>query len=135
LPSGSRRDIFLTPYPNLEQIVSGTLSYAMGAGKAIVSTPYAYAVERLAEGRGRLVAPGSVEALSEALSELAVRRSVRAEYGRRAYAFSRRMLWSEVGATYRRLFDTVAFRRRPVGAAPLTSSLAFARTIGAGFGE
>jgi len=128
-------DIFLTPYPNLEQIVSGTLSYAMGAGKAIVSTPYAYAVERLAHGRGRLVEAGSVAALGRALAELALQRDVRAEYGRRAYAFSRSMLWSEVGANYRRLLDRVALGYRPTAATSATVPMAFARTVGASLGE
>jgi glycosyltransferase involved in cell wall biosynthesis len=101
-------DIFVTPYPNLEQIVSGTLSYAMGAGKAIVSTPYAYASERLADGRGRLVAPGSTEALADALVDLARSPEWRAAYGRRAYEHSRGMLWSEVGAGYRGVLGRVA---------------------------
>ena len=101
-------DIFVTPYPNLEQIVSGTLSYAMGAGKAIVSTPYAYASERLADGRGRLVAPGSSDALAEGLIELALNPKVRAEHGRLAHEHSRGMHWPEIGATYRQIFARVA---------------------------
>jgi glycosyltransferase involved in cell wall biosynthesis len=101
-------DIFVTPYPNLDQIVSGTLSYAMGAGKAIVSTPYAYAREQLAGGRGRLVLPGSTTALADTLVELLLDPAARASLGQRAYDYSRGMVWPEVGARYRRIFARVA---------------------------
>jgi glycosyltransferase involved in cell wall biosynthesis len=101
-------DVFVTPYPNLEQIVSGTLSYAMGAGKAIVSTPYTYAVERLANGRGILAAPGSTDALAAALTTVARDPRLRTALGRRAWEHSRTMVWPEVGAAYRRIFARAA---------------------------
>ena len=101
-------DIFVTPYPNLDQIVSGTLSYAMGAGKAVVSTPYAYARERLAGGRGMLVKPGSPEALADAIVQLLGNREERETIGRRAYAYSRGMTWSAVGAEYAAIFAEAA---------------------------
>jgi len=108
-------DVFVTPYPNLEQIVSGTLSYAMGAGRAIVSTPYAYAAELLAGGRGILVPPGSPARFAAALNEVLGDDALRAATGRRAYEHSRRMIWSEVGAEYRRLFERVG-TGIPIGA-------------------
>jgi glycosyltransferase involved in cell wall biosynthesis len=115
-------DVFVTPYPNLEQIVSGTLSYAMGAGRAIVSTPYAYAAELLAEGRGVLVPPGSPTALATALDELLGDDELRAAVGKRGYDYSRRMVWSEVGARYGRLFERIAAgARNPVGTATLAA--------------
>jgi glycosyltransferase involved in cell wall biosynthesis len=101
-------DVFVTPYPNLDQIVSGTLSYAMSAGKAIVSTPYAYARERLAHGRGRLVPSGSTALLAEAFIELLSDPKLRTAIGRRAYEHSRGMIWFEVGAEYRRVFARAA---------------------------
>lgn len=100
-------DVFVTPYPNLDQIVSGTLSYAMSAGKAVVSTPYAYATELLAGERGVLVEPGSVASLSEAFIGLLADPERRNTIGARAYAYSRGMIWPEVGAAYRRLFARV----------------------------
>jgi glycosyltransferase involved in cell wall biosynthesis len=101
-------DVFVTPYPNLDQIVSGTMSYAMGAGRAIVSTPYAYASELLANGRGVLVPPASPLALAVALNELLADPALRAAIGSRAYAYSRRMIWSAVGREYRDLFSKAA---------------------------
>jgi glycosyltransferase involved in cell wall biosynthesis len=112
-------DIFVTPYPNLDQIVSGTLAYAMSAGKAIVSTRYSYAVEMLEAGRGMLVASNSARALAESLTEVLLDRDLRNRLGRRAYEFSRTMVWTEVGARYGRIFDRVA---APMGRVPLGAS-------------
>ena len=100
-------DIFVTPYPNREQIVSGTLAYAMSAGKAVVSTPYPYAGEMLEAGRGRLVAAGASKDFAEVLSELLRDPEKRNQLGRRAYEFSRTMIWPEVGARYARIFSRV----------------------------
>jgi glycosyltransferase involved in cell wall biosynthesis len=111
-------DVFVTPYPNLEQIVSGTLSYAVGAGKAIVSTPYEYAVELLAEGRGTLVPPSAPSALAAALVELLADPLRREEVGARAHRFGRHMVWSEVGAAYRALFEQIVRPHRLRGPRP-----------------
>jgi glycosyltransferase involved in cell wall biosynthesis len=100
-------DVFVTPYPNLDQIVSGTLSYAMAAGKPSVSTPYLYAVEILADGRGRLVPPGDRAAMSGALIELLQDHDLRAAMAQRAYAHGRGMLWSRVAADYRQAVTRV----------------------------
>ena len=130
-------DVFVTPYPNLDQIVSGTLSYAMGAGRAIVSTPYAYALERLAGGRGRVVAPGSPAALADAFVGLLADDRLRAEYGRRAYEHAQGMLWPMVGAEYGRIFSRAAQpairAASPVAAVPVAAAGAvgeFAATRG-----
>jgi glycosyltransferase involved in cell wall biosynthesis len=100
-------DVFVTPYPNLDQMVSGSLSYAMGAGRAIVSTPYAYAAELLADGRGVLVPSATPELFAAAVSEVLEDEELRAALGRKAYEYSRRMVWSDVGAQYRALFARV----------------------------
>jgi glycosyltransferase involved in cell wall biosynthesis len=110
-------DVFVTPYPKLDQIVSGTLSYAMGAGRAIISTPYTYATELLADGRGLLVAPASATALENALIDVLGDPRLRAALGQRAYASSRGMVWSAVGAAYGRVFERVATQ----GALPLAA--------------
>jgi glycosyltransferase involved in cell wall biosynthesis len=122
-------DIYVTPYLNEAQITSGTLAYAMGAGTAIVSTPYWYAQEVLAEGRGRLVEFRDSHAISEALLELLDDTNLRDAMRKRAYQYSRGMVWAEVGRRYLEVFAEA--QARPVR--PVTVALPPAVAITSGF--
>ncbi len=107
-------DLYITPYRSKEQITSGTLAYALGMGKPVISTPYWYAQEMLAEERGRLVDFGDVKGLSQAIIELIEDEAKRHQIRKRAYEFGRKMIWREVGREYLKLFHTVLSRFREV---------------------
>jgi glycosyltransferase involved in cell wall biosynthesis len=104
-------DIFITPYGGADQASSGTLAYAVAAGKAVVSTPYEHARELLAEDRGLLVPFGDVAAIREALRALLRDPAHLDAVRRRAYAYGRSMTWPAVGERYRQVFAEVARRR------------------------
>jgi UDP:flavonoid glycosyltransferase YjiC (YdhE family)/glycosyltransferase involved in cell wall biosynthesis len=93
-------DVYVTPYLFQEQITSGTLAYAIGCGKAIVSTPYWYAQEMLAEERGLLVPFGDAAALAEGLYQMLCNEAERNRYRQQAFAFGRQMIWPQVAARY-----------------------------------
>ncbi|MGB3906167.1 MAG: glycosyltransferase family 4 protein [Anaerolineae bacterium] len=93
-------DVYVTPYLVREQIVSGTLAYAVACGKAIISTPYWYAEELLAEGRGRLVPFRDSAALAEQMIELLGDERLRNRLRKKAYQFGRQIVWGEVAALY-----------------------------------
>lgn len=97
-------DLYVTPYPGKEQITSGTLAYALSSGRAIISTPYTYAEELLADGRGRLVEYGNVDALSAALTDLLDDPRRRDSVRRAAYDFGRQMVWPHVARRYLETF-------------------------------
>jgi len=100
-------DIYVTPYRHEAQVVSGTLAYALGAGKAIISTPYWHAIELLDEGRGALVPfqdPGAIaQKTIELLSTPALRHAMR----KRAYLFARDMIWKKSAQGYMASFSRV----------------------------
>src|SRR5690606_25940504 len=92
----SAADIYLTPYLNMDQITSGTLAYAVGTGKAVISTPYRYARELLADGRGVLVPWRDSDGIAKALIELLENPEELKSLGARAEAFGRDMTWPAV---------------------------------------
>jgi glycosyltransferase involved in cell wall biosynthesis len=101
-------DIYLTPYLNPTQIVSGTLAYAVGCGKAIVSTPYLYAKEVLAHHRGFLCDFRDAKSISQLVNALLDDPALRRATERRAYRFGRQMTWPHVAAEYGKLFAELA---------------------------
>jgi len=108
----SAADIYITPYLNPAQITSGTLAYTLGAGKAVISTPYWYAEEMLAEGRGTLVPFGDPAALAKQVINLLDNEAKRHAMRKRAYLFGRAMIWPQVARRYMESFERARAERR-----------------------
>jgi glycosyltransferase involved in cell wall biosynthesis len=117
-------DLYLTPYLSEAQITSGTLAYAFGAGKAVVSTPYWHAAELLAEDRGVLVPFSDAPAIAHEVIGLLRDDTRRNAMRKNAYRIGREMVWSNVAQLYMRSFEL----SRHEGAALSRKSLV-ARTL------
>ena len=100
-------DIYITPYRFEAQVVSGTLAYALGAGKAIISTPYWHAIELLDSGRGALVPFQNPDAIAQKAIELLTTPALRHAMRKRAYLFARDMVWKKAAQGYMESFSRV----------------------------
>jgi glycosyltransferase involved in cell wall biosynthesis len=105
-------DIYITPYLNEVQITSGTLAYTLGAGKAVISTPYWYAEEMLAEGRGALVPFRDPAALAKQVINLLDNEPKRHAMRKKAYLLGRSMIWPIVARSYMESFKRARDERR-----------------------
>jgi len=100
-------DIYITPYRHEAQVVSGTLAYALGAGKAIISTPYWHAIELLDDRRGALVPFQDPNAIANKTIELLNTPAIRHSMRKRGYLFAREMVWKRVAQGYMQSFSRV----------------------------
>jgi glycosyltransferase involved in cell wall biosynthesis len=104
-------DIYITPYKNEAQVVSGALAYALGAGKAVISTPYWHALELLDQQRGVLVPFNDQNAIAEQTIRLLENEGERHAMRKRAYMYSRNMVWKSVAQEYMRSFQRARAER------------------------
>jgi len=100
-------DIYITPYKHKGQVVSGTLAYALSAGKAIISTPYLHAIELLDEERGVLVPFDDPQAIADQTIALLDNGTARHAMRKRAYLYARDMVWDRVAQQYMGSFERV----------------------------
>jgi hypothetical protein len=107
-------DIYITPYINEAQITSGTLSYAMGVGCAVVSTPYWHAAELLAENRGRLFGFNDSDELGNVLNNLLSQPEVLTDLKKRAFQYGRQITWPNTGLKYTEVVREILAKPRPV---------------------
>jgi glycosyltransferase involved in cell wall biosynthesis len=118
-------DVYVTPYTNPAQITSGTLSYAVGVGKPVVSTPYVHATEILADGHGVLVDFGDVAGFAREIERLLSSERDRAGLSARAYARGRTMIWPRLAeALLGEFAEVVAAQPRRIAQAPALKLLA-----------
>ncbi|MEO6286555.1 MAG: glycosyltransferase family 4 protein [Dyadobacter sp.] len=110
----SASDIYITPYTNEAQITSGTLSYAIGAGSAVISTPYWHAAELLADGRGRLFGFNDVEALTEIFLDLLDHPETMRELRKNAHDYGREITWPKIGEKYAQLAEKIVAQQPDV---------------------
>jgi glycosyltransferase involved in cell wall biosynthesis len=100
-------DIYVTPYKHKGQVVSGTLAYALSAGKAIISTPYLHAIELLDGERGALVPFDDPEAIAEKTVALLDDETGRHAMRKRAYLYARDMVWNRAAQKYMQSFERI----------------------------
>ena len=104
-------DIYVTPYLEECQITSGTLAYAMGTGKAVISTPYWYATEMLSGGRGIIVPFRNPAAIAEQINDLLDNDLKLHTMRKKAYTSCREAIWKEVSRRYLEVFSEVKINR------------------------
>jgi glycosyltransferase involved in cell wall biosynthesis len=100
-------DVYITPYKHKGQVVSGTLAYALSAGKAIISTPYLHAIELLDGERGALVPFDDPEAIAEKTMALLDDHTARHAMRKRAYLYARDMVWNRAAQKYMQSFERI----------------------------
>lgn len=116
-------DIYITPYPNMQQSTSGTLSYAVALGKAVVATPYLHARELLADGAGELVEPRSAEAIAAKINGLLDDPARLVSLQRRAYARGRETIWPRFAAGAAALIEGAVVNAAPPAPVTRTPSI------------
>jgi glycosyltransferase involved in cell wall biosynthesis len=100
-------DMYLTPYLSKEQAVSGTLAYAMGCGRVIISTPYRYAEEMLGEGRGLLAGFKDADSMAGCIRTVLGNPAAKAAMERKTLEVGRSMIWSAVAEQYAELSENI----------------------------
>jgi len=101
-------DLYITPYVDRYQITSGTLAYALGCGKPVISTPYLYASEALAEGRGLLAEFQNPRSFARCIRLLLENPAMRALCEKSAFEYGKAMSWANVGGRYADLYRDAA---------------------------